>query len=211
VTPRVPPLPRERWDDAVEAALRAGVPGEVGDRFMSTGPDAMRVPNGLTSVMYHPALAGPFLAYNAVLLREQQLTHRQRELIVLRVAWRTRSPYEWVQHVRLARRYTVTDAELEAIGGGADGGHPWEPLEADLLRATDEAMDHYRVSDATWARLAEHLDEAELVEVLYVIGTYTCLAMVFNSLGIELDPELDPTSGPALPARDVLDHKGATS
>jgi alkylhydroperoxidase family enzyme len=182
-------------------ALRAGVPDSVGDRFMATGSDAMRVPNGISSVMYHPALAGPYLAYNAVLLREPKLTHRQRELIVLRVAWRTRSPYEWVQHVRLGRRYSITNDEFEAIGHGADG-HPWESLEADLIRATDEALDQYRVSDATWARLAEKLDEAQLVEVLYVIGTYTLLAMVFNSLGIELDPELDPSSAPALPARD---------
>ena len=29
---------------------------------------------------------------------------RQRELMVLRVAWRTRSRYEWVQHLRLAPR-----------------------------------------------------------------------------------------------------------
>ena len=209
MTPRVPPLPRDRWDDAVEAALRAGVPREVGDRFMATGPDAMRVPNGISSVMYHPALAGPYLAYNAVLLREPKLTHRQRELIVLRVAWRTRSPYEWVQHVRLARRYSITDAELEAIGGGADGGHPWEPLEADLIRATDEALDQYRVTDATWTRLAAQLEDAQMVELMYVIGTYTCLAMVFNSLGIELDPELDPSSGPALPAHDDGDLKGA--
>jgi alkylhydroperoxidase family enzyme len=210
VTPRVPPLPRDRWDDAVEAALRAGVPDSVGDRFMATGPDAMRVPNGISSVMYHPALAGPYLAYNAVLLREPKLTHRQRELIVLRVAWRTRSPYEWVQHVKLSKRYSVTDAEVEAIGRGADE-HPWEPLEADLIRATDEALDQYRVSDRTWARLAEQLDEAQLVEMVYVIGTYTCLAVVFNSLGIELDPDLDPSSAPALPARDEPDPKGAAS
>jgi hypothetical protein len=111
--------------------------------------------------------------------------------------------------VRLARRYSITDAELEAIGGGADGGHPWEPLEADLIRATDEALDQYRVSDATWTRLAAQLDDAQMVELMYVIGTYTCLAMVFNSLGIELDPELDPSSGPALPARDEGDLKGA--
>jgi hypothetical protein len=67
------------------------------------------------------------------------------------------------------------------------------------------------VSDATWARLADQLDEAQLVELVYVIGTYTCLAMVFNSLGIELDPDLDPSSGPALPARDEPDPKGAAS
>jgi AhpD family alkylhydroperoxidase len=195
---RVPPLPRDRWDDEVEAALRAGVPDAIADKFMSTGPEAMRVPNGISSLMHHPRLAGRFLAFNALLLRDQVLDDRQRELMVLRVAWRTRSPYEWVQHARLAKRYGVTEEEIAAIRAGADGGS-WSPLEADLLRATDQLLDDYRVDDTTWARLATQFDETALTEMLYVVGTYTLLAMVFNGLGVELDPDLDPSIAPALP------------
>ena len=40
-----------------------------------------------------------------------------------------------------------------------------------------------------------------MLEVLFVVGTYTMLAMAFNSLGVQLDPELDPASGPAIPPR----------
>jgi alkylhydroperoxidase family enzyme len=68
----------------------------------------------------------------------------------------------------------------------------WTPLEADLLAATDQLVDGYRIDDATWARLAEQLDEPQLMEVAFVVGTYTCLAMAFNTFGIELDPDLDP-------------------
>ena len=66
----------------------------------------------------------------------------------------------------------------------------WTPLEADLLAATDQLIDDYRVDDDTWARLAEHLDERQLVELVFVVGTYTALAMAFNSFGLQLDPEL---------------------
>jgi alkylhydroperoxidase family enzyme len=199
MTPRLPPLPRDRWDDDVEAALRAGVPDEVGDRFMSTGDDAMRVPNGISSLMYHPRLAAKFLAYNALLLRDQVLDPRLRELMVLRVAWRTRSQYEWVQHVRLSKRYGVSADEVEAVGVGAHAG-TWTALEADLLRATDQLLDNYRIDDEVWARLSAELEESSLVEMLYVVGTYTNLAMVFNGLGIELDPDLDPSIAPPLPS-----------
>lgn len=199
MAPRLPPLPRDRWDDDVEAALRAGVPDAIGDKFMSTGDDAMRVPNGISSLMYHPRLAGKFLAYNALLLRDQVLSHRQRELMVLRVAWRSRAQYEWVQHVRLSQRYGVTAEEIEAIAAGADAGN-WSPLEADLLRATDQLLDGYRIDDDVWSRLAAELDEAALVELLYVVGTYAALAMVFNGLGVELDPDLDPSIAPPLPS-----------
>ena len=39
-------------------------------------------------------------------------------------------------------------------------------------------------------RLAEELDQPQLVELVFVIGTYTCLAMAFNSFELELDPDL---------------------
>jgi 4-carboxymuconolactone decarboxylase len=189
----------ERWDDDARAALQAGFGKQAADRFLSPGPDAVRVPNVLTTLMHHPGLAGPFLAFNRVLLFTPALEPRLRELMVLRVAWRTRSTYEWVQHVRLAQACGVTHAEIEAIGLGAGGDAPWTPLEADLLAATDELIDGYRIDDETWARLAEHLDERRLVEVVFVVGTYTCLAMAFNSFGLELDPELRTLAAPPLP------------
>ena len=50
------------------------------------------------------------------------------------------------------------------------------------------------------ARLAERFDERQLVELVFVVGTYTCLAMAFNSFGLELDDELDPSLAPAMPS-----------
>ncbi len=197
--PRLAPLPVDRWDDDARAALQAGFGKEATDRFLSAGPDAVPVPNALTTLMHHPGLAGPFLAFNRVLLFTPSLEPRLRELMVLRVAWRTRSTYEWVQHVRLAQGCGVTEAEIDAIARGAGADATWTPLEADLLAATDELIDRFRIDDRTWARLAEHLDERQLVEVVFVVGTYTCLAMAFNSFGLELDPELRTLAAPPLP------------
>jgi len=189
--PRLAPLPKERWGDDVHAAFRVAYPKEVADRFLSDAPDAMRVPNVLTTLMHHPALSGPFLAYNRVLLERPALGHRLRELVVLRVAWRTRSTYEWVQHTRLAPRFGVTTEDIDAIAHGT-GADRWTPLEADLLAATDQLMERYRVDDDTWARLSKHLEPRQLVEFAFTVGTYTCLAMAFNSFGLQLDPGLHP-------------------
>jgi len=197
--PRLAPRPVDRWDDDARAALQAGFGKEATDRFLSPGPDAIPVPNALTTLMHHPGLAGPFLAFNRVLLFTPALPPRLRELMVLRVAWRTRSTYEWVQHVRLAQGCGVTPEEIDAIARGADAVATWTPLEADLLAATNELIDRYRIDDRTWARLVEQLDERQLVEVVFVVGTYTCLAMAFNSFGLELDPELQTLAAPPLP------------
>jgi 4-carboxymuconolactone decarboxylase len=173
---RLEPLPQEQWDDDVVDALRGAFPEQVVERFRSDAPTA------ITTMLHHPELAGRWLAYNNVLLWSPALDHRLRELMVLRVALRTRSEYEWQQHVKLSERYGVTSEDVEAIRTGTDR---WTPLERDLLAATDQLIGSYRIDDDTWARLAAHLDARQLVEVVFVVGTYTCLAMVFNSFGLE--------------------------
>ena len=75
----------------------------------------------------------------------------------------------------------------------------WTPLEADLLAATDQLIDRYRIDDDTWARLAEHLDERQLVELVFIVGTYTALAMAFKSFGLQLDPDLQEIATTSLP------------
>ena len=42
------------------------------------------------------------------------------------------------------------------------------------------------------------MDERTLLELIFVVGTYTALAMVFNGIDIELDPDLDPAGAPSI-------------
>jgi 4-carboxymuconolactone decarboxylase len=195
--PRITPLPREEWGDDVHTALGRAFGGETAARFLSPGPDAIPMPNVLGTLLRHPALAGPFLAYNNVLLNSPTIDPRLRELIILRVAWRTRALYEWAQHVRLAARLGITPDEIDAVrsGAGADG---WTPLEADALTATDQLVDGYRIEDNTWARLAKELDERQLVELVFVVGTYTGLAMAFNSFRLQLDADVQASASATL-------------
>jgi alkylhydroperoxidase family enzyme len=195
--PRIAPLPPGEWSEEAVAAVRAAFGDAAADNLRSSASDAPRAPNVLTTLMRHPDLTGPFLAYNTVLLNAPLLEPRQRELMILRVAWRTRAPYEWAQHVRMARSCGITAEEIGSVASGSEAGI-WSPLEADLLGATDQLLDQYRIDDDTWARLAEHLDERRLMEVTFVVGTYACLAMAFNSFGLELDPELEAI--PPLPS-----------
>ena len=177
--PRLEPVPPEQWNEETIEALQQAFPEAVIARFKNEG-----APTAITTMLHHPALAGSWLAYNNVLLWSPALDHRLRELMVLRVAHRTHAPYEWDQHVKLAERYGVTAADVDAVKVGSthDG---WSPLERDLLAATDQLIDDYRIDDDTWRRLAEQLDGRQLVETVFVVGTYTCLAMAFNSFALE--------------------------
>ncbi len=197
--PRIAPLPKDEWGDNAIAALKSAYGAEAATGLLAS--DAPPLPNVLATLMRNPELVGPFLVYNASMMRDPLLGKRNFELMVLRVAWRTRSHYEWAQHVRMAQRVGITMEEIDAIGRGseADG---WTSLEADLLTATDQLIDRYRIDDDTWARLAEQLDERQLMEAAFIVGTYTCLAMAFNSFGIEVDAGLDGLPAPPLPTDD---------
>jgi alkylhydroperoxidase family enzyme len=44
--------------------------------------------------------------------------------------------------------------------------------------------------DGTWAELAADLDEQQLLDLIFTVGTYDVLAMVMRALRIELDDDL---------------------
>lgn len=195
-SPRLPPRPIEDWDDEARAAVERAFGVGVVDRW--TGADAAPVPTVLGALLHHPPLAAKWLAFSNVLLGAPTLGARSRELMVLRVAWRTRAWCEWVQHVLMAERCDIVPADIDAIAADslADG---WTPLERDLVIATDELLDTHSVGDATWARLADDLDEQQLVEVVFTVGSYLCLALAFNSFELELEEGVDLSSVPRFP------------
>ena len=45
-------------------------------------------------------------------------------------------------------------------------------------------IDDHSVGDATWADLESHFGPAEMLELLFVVGGYLCLAAVLNSIGL---------------------------
>jgi alkylhydroperoxidase family enzyme len=193
--PRLPPIPPDQWDDVAVAAIREAFPANVVDAFRAKG----LAPNVLATMLHHPPLAGSFNRFGNVLLTEPAIGHRERELMLLRVAWRTRACYEWVHHVRLAKRYGVDARDVAAIAKG--DAEWWSPLERDLVAATDQLLDDYRIDDDTWGRLRGQLSDAQLVELPFVVGAYTCLAMAFNSWELQVEDGVDTSSVPPLPNR----------
>ena len=174
--PRLPPLPEQRWGDEQRRVL------EENSTLLLLRP----VPNSVTTLMHHPRLAGPWLAYNTVLLRSPALSPRLRELAILRAMWRTASTYLWLDHVRVAVGIGMSLDDIAAVPLGPDA-EGWSSLEAAVLAATDQLIDGYAIEEATWALLAQHFDEAQLLELPFVVGSYLCLTMVYKSAGTEVD------------------------
>ena len=179
---RVPPLPADRWDEAVDQALAVMLPKE-----RRNPRDAS---NALATFANHPALTKAFLKFNVHLLFSSTLPPRIRELAILRVAHRRDCEYEWTQHVALAKREGITDDEIAAVRRCGDGtADNFEAFERAAITGVDELEEKSRLSDETWAALGERLDDRQRMDYVFTVGCYATVAMAFNTFGIELEQE----------------------
>ncbi len=146
--------------------------------------------NIFTTLVRNPGLFRRWLPFSGKLLMAGRIPARDREIVILRVAYRCGSAYEWGQHVSIARAAKLDDDEIRRVAEGSDAG--WSDHEAALIRAVDELHDDHCISDATWATLAESYDEQQLIELTMLAGHYTLLAGTLNSLGVQPDDGLPP-------------------
>lgn len=135
----------------------------------------------------HPKLLGSWLPFGGRLLAGGSLDRRFTELIILRTAYNMGNVYEWGQHVEISTALGIEQAAIERIAAGAEADG-WSPLEALLLRATDELHVKRYITHETWEALAGHLDEARLIELCFLVGHYEMLAMFLRTAGVQLEP-----------------------
>jgi alkylhydroperoxidase family enzyme len=108
------------------------------------------------------------------------------ELAILRVAWLNQAPFEWGEHLQKGKsRFGVTDAEIAAILVGSTDPS-WSKHDRAIVRAVEELREDSFISDETWATLAETYDERQMIELPILIGQYTMLAYLQNSLRLPL-------------------------
>lgn len=174
---RVPPLPADQWDDAVDRALAVMLP-----EARRTPEDASNI---LSTFVNHPDLTKAFLRFNVHLLFKSTLPPRLRELAILRVAHRTESEYEWFQHVKLGQREGLTEDEI----AGVQRGEATDKFDRMVLVAVDELMDRYELSDDTWSALGERFDEKQRMDFVFTVGCYVTVAMALKTFGVELEKE----------------------
>lgn len=132
----------------------------------------------------------PWLAFASRLMPWGKLDARDRERIILRVAWNCRSRYEWGQHVAIAAGVGLSTEEFSKIATGPD--HPgWEIRQRTLLSACDELHVERKVSDVTWQQLSQDYSQSLVIEILLLIGHYEMLAGVLNSCETPLEKKFE--------------------
>ena len=151
--------------------------------------------NMICTQLRHAPLAKAFLTFNAHFFYSSKLTARDREILILRIAWLRHAEYEYLAHVAIGRRAGLVDVDIERIQAGP-GAPGLSARDAHLLRAVDELKADACISSDTWTALSQTFDEQQLLELIFIVGCYETLAMALNSCAVQLDGTagLDPAT-----------------
>jgi 4-carboxymuconolactone decarboxylase len=171
------PLPREQWDEETRALL--------GEQTL----------NIFGTLARHPKLLKRWLVFGSHVLGKSTLSARDRELLILRTGWRCRAPYEWGQHVAIARDSGIGDDEIARVAQGPDADG-WDATGTLLMRATDELHDTQSLTDATYTALDEHYSDEQLLDIVFTVGQYHLVSMALNAFRVARD---DGVSGVPFP------------
>lgn len=176
--PRIAPITPEECDEQTTEMLNA------------LGAGMSSALNIFTTLAHHPRLLKKWSEFGGVLLYRGELDPRLREIVILRTGWLCQSDYEFGQHRVIGLRSGMTDKEVDATTLDADAAG-WGDEERLLIRATDELHAHQKISDDTWAQLAQRYTKAQLIELVFLVGQYHLVSMALNSLGVQRDEGID--------------------
>jgi 4-carboxymuconolactone decarboxylase len=174
--PRIRPLGDEEYRERKAVVLR----------YVS---DEISKSNSLRTFAHAPeALLDGFLAWAVSITLKTRLRDREREIVVVRTAYLTRSTYELAQHVNRSLEAGLTADEFDRLADGV-AAPGWSDADAALIRACDDLADDYCVSDAVWQALLDHFGE-KAMDVVMIAAQYFQMAMMLNSFAVQVEPEL---------------------
>lgn len=177
---RIAPLRVDELDDEARAMI-------IKLREAAGKTEHGKIPEVFATMMKHARLYRCQMEMGTVLFTGT-IPVLERELAILCVAWLCRAPYEWGQHVEIAKRYGMSADVIERVTRGASA-HGWSAHEAAILRGVEDLLKDQMISDASWDVLARTWNEQQLIEFPSMVGQYVATAYSQNSLRLRLNPE----------------------
>ena len=145
-------------------------------------------PNLYKALGNHPALVAAWTEFSKTLRHDTRTPRALRELVILRGAQVMRSEYEWAQHLVMARKAGVSEAQIAALSGWR-GSALFDAREKAAL-ALGEAVTQGHVTDAVHAEAKRHFDDHDYVEIALVAAFYAMVGRMLDAMGVELEPDM---------------------
>jgi AhpD family alkylhydroperoxidase len=157
---RIPPAPPEQYGPLV------GVDAPLRQQVFAQAPD----------------LVGPYLEFMAALRDRGTLPARLRELVRLRVAFHNQCRSCMALRYSSAQDDGVTEGLVCSLERPEEADDLTGAEQAALEYADRLATDHLSITDETFARLHEHFDDAEIMELCLQVGTFVGYGRMSASL-----------------------------
>lgn len=178
--PRIPPLTPETSTEEADAMFERWRSGPF------KGSDQNPV---LLTFAHNPKLADTFSALNIHLLSTTSLPLRERQIAIMRTAWLCDARYMWSSHLRTSLRRGLEPQLFAALQVGASDPY-FTDFERAVIHATEDLVRDRLVSDDNWKALAHQWSNKQLLDFLFTVGTYVCIAGVMRSTGVQREAEL---------------------
>jgi 4-carboxymuconolactone decarboxylase len=171
---RVPPLdPAEFTDEQAELAGGRGNPrGEL---------SIVRL------LVQNPPLYRHYFQFAMHLVAASSLSPREREIVILHTCSRCKGNYDVAQHRVIAQRAGLSVADIEAA---LNDGAGFSTFERTLLKGVEELVSNHRITDATYALLAERYTPQQLLDLVFTVGNYALMCMTTNTFDVQVEPNV---------------------
>jgi len=169
-----PILPLVPVDQAARLGEKLGI-----DRSLATS-------NVFRGLLNSPSATAGFYGLVNALFFHNKVAARTRELIILRIGWRTGSEYVFCNHARFSRELGIPDEEILGVRD-PQRCHAYSNTDRAVLHLADELHEHGEVTRSTWAVLKKAFAPDELVELLLIAGFWRMAAGFVKSIKIPLD------------------------
>jgi len=155
-------------------------------------------PNLYKALANHPQLVAAWSEFSKTLRHDTRTPRALRELVILRGAQLMRSEYEWAQHLPMARKAGVSEAQIQALASWRTSPLFDEREKAAL--ALGEAVTQGDVTEKIYAEAMRHFDHHDYVEIALVAAFYAMVGRMLDAMGVQLEAEVKDYS-PRLPQR----------
>lgn len=124
------------------------------------------------------------------ILQDGQVSWVDKELLILKATKMGDCLYCVTQHEVVSGRLGVSDEKQADIVGDAyrTSEHYTAPEVAILDLCAHVVADPEKIPSTVWARVKEHYDDGQVVEIVATIGAYLQVSKFGDALGVELEP-----------------------
>ena len=171
--PRPEELSQEQREvyDMIVGGPRAGA-----RRVSPLTDEAGRLEGPFNAMLFSPPLGTALQAVGAAVRYATELSDRERELAILRVAAHAESSFEWLAHEQIGRAAGLTDADLDTVLGGP-ASDTLSASETTVLDLVSALLVHRDADDRQWAHAVAALGLVKAVELVTLVGYYQTLEL----------------------------------